>query len=92
MKWMCSVKFLTGALVGYVFGARAGREQYDKLMSKVDNGKDQLRQQARESGAEVIVKIKDKTPFGSEAEENLVRDPARSGLADGKVIPASGRA
>ncbi len=91
MKWMCSVKFLIGAMVGYVLGARAGREQYDKLMSKVDSGKDQLTQQARESGAAVIDRIKDKTPFGSEGEENRDRGPARSAQANGRVVHASGR-
>lgn len=32
---MLNMKFLTGAAVGYVIGARAGRDQYDKLVAKV---------------------------------------------------------
>ena len=72
MKWMFSPKFVAGAAVGYLFGARAGREQYDKIMSKVNVRKDQMTAQARETGAAVLDKVKDKTPFGSDG----AQDPA----------------
>jgi hypothetical protein len=59
IKLMFSVKFLTGAAVGYLLGARAGREQYDRVLAKVDAGKDQMVQQVREHGGEVIEKARE---------------------------------
>jgi hypothetical protein len=59
MKLMFSPKFLTGAAVGSVIGMRAGREPYDKLMAKVNAGKDQMTEQARAGGAAIVDKAKD---------------------------------
>jgi hypothetical protein len=42
MKLVLSPKFLVGAAVGSMLGMRAGRDRYDKIMSKVNNTKEQL--------------------------------------------------
>ncbi len=55
--------------VGYVFGARAGREQYEKIRQqarkvwsdpRVQEKKDQVQEVAHRKGAEVQEKVQDK--------------------------------
>ncbi|HVM20004.1 MAG TPA: hypothetical protein VM307_08590 [Egibacteraceae bacterium] len=43
------LRFLTGLALGYVFGTRAGREQYDKLLQSLrDLGESDLARQAKD--------------------------------------------
>ena len=52
---MKKLTLLTGAAVGYVLGARAGRERYEQIMSKAKGiaSDPRVKQKAREAGTAV---------------------------------------
>ena len=57
---MVSVKFLAGAAVGYVLGTKAGREQYDKIMAELKNGRgSELMEKGRDAVEGVLHRTSD---------------------------------
>jgi hypothetical protein len=102
MKWMFSPKFVAGAAVGYLFGTRAGREQYDRIMARVDTTKGQVLEQAREHGsevidkardrgAEVVEKVKEHSPFGPDSEAHPATDRTSPHPRPAESVLANGR-
>ncbi len=94
---MKKLLLLTGAAVGYVLGARAGRERYDQIMTKAKGVARDPRVQQKAREAQTAVKenapvVKDKVAEAAGNAKAAARDKIGSTDEDTRTTAAAGAA
>lgn len=94
---MKKLLLLTGAAVGYVLGAKAGRERYDQIMAKAKGvAKDpRVQQKAREAQSAVkehAPVVKDKVTEAAGNAKSAAQDKLGSHEEDTRTTAAAGAA
>jgi hypothetical protein len=94
---MKKLLLLTGAAVGYVLGARAGRERYDQIMAKARGVAKDPRVQQKARDAQTAVKehapvVKDKVTEAAGNAKSAAQDKLGSKEEDTRTTADAGAA
>ncbi len=94
---MKKLLLLTGAAVGYVLGAKAGRERYEQIMAKAKGVKNDPRVQQKAREAQTAVKenapvVKDKVSEAAGNAKSAAQDKMGSGNEDTRTTADAGAA